>query len=51
MEKYVCSVCGYIYDETEEVFYYLCPVCGNIEKIRPDKCSICGVSGDKFIKY
>ena len=38
-------------EQTEEVFYYLCPVCGNIEKIRPDKCSICGVSGDKFIKY
>jgi rubrerythrin/NAD-dependent dihydropyrimidine dehydrogenase PreA subunit len=38
-------------DETEEVFYYLCPVCGNIEKAVPDKCSICGVQGDKFIKY
>lgn len=38
-------------DKTEEVFYYLCPVCGNIEKFRPEKCSICGVSGDKFIKY
>lgn len=38
-------------DETEEVFYYLCPVCGNIEKSRPDKCSICGVPGDRFIKY
>ena len=38
-------------DETEEVFYYLCPVCGNIEKSRPDKCSICGVPGEKFIKY
>lgn len=38
-------------DETEEVFYYLCPVCGNIEKVRPDKCSICGVPGSKFIKY
>ncbi len=38
-------------DQTEEVFYYLCPVCGNIEKSRPDKCSICGVQGDKFIKY
>ena len=38
-------------DQTEEVFYYLCPVCGNIEKFRPDKCSICGVSGEKFIKY
>lgn len=38
-------------DQMEEVFYYLCPVCGNIEKARPDKCSICGVAGDKFIKY
>ena len=38
-------------DNTEEVFYYLCPVCGNIEKFRPDKCSICGVAGDKFIEY
>jgi rubrerythrin/NAD-dependent dihydropyrimidine dehydrogenase PreA subunit len=38
-------------DQTEEVFYYLCPVCGNIEKFVPEKCSICGVPGDKFIKY
>ena len=38
-------------DQTEEVFYYLCPVCGNIEKYVPEKCSICGVPGDKFIKY
>ncbi|NTW05090.1 MAG: rubrerythrin family protein [Peptococcaceae bacterium] len=38
-------------DQTEEIFYLLCPVCGNIEKIRPDKCSICGVSGEKFIQY
>ena len=38
-------------DEEGEVFYYLCPVCGNIEKGRPDKCRICNVSGDKFIKY
>ncbi len=38
-------------DQTEEVFYYLCPVCGNIEKYVPEKCSICGVSGEKFIKY
>jgi rubrerythrin len=38
-------------NETEEVFYYLCPVCGNIEKAVPDKCSICGVPGSKFIKY
>ena len=38
-------------DQSEEVFYYLCPVCGNIETVRPDKCSICGVAGDRFIKY
>jgi rubrerythrin len=38
-------------DATEEVFYYLCPVCGNIEKAVPDKCPICGVPGSKFIKY
>jgi rubrerythrin/NAD-dependent dihydropyrimidine dehydrogenase PreA subunit len=38
-------------DQAEEVFYYLCPVCGNIEKFQPEKCSICGVPGAKFIKY
>lgn len=38
-------------DQKEEVFYYLCPVCGNIEKFVPEKCAICGVSGEKFIKY
>ncbi len=38
-------------DDVEEVFYYLCPVCGNIKKSRPEKCSICGVPGDKFIQY
>lgn len=38
-------------DEAEEIFYYLCPVCGNIEKFVPEKCSICGVPGAKFIKY
>ncbi|MBU5313708.1 Rubrerythrin-2 [Tissierella carlieri] len=38
-------------DQTEEVFYYLCPVCGNIEKFVPEKCSICNVAGSKFIKY
>ncbi len=38
-------------DQTEEVFYYLCPVCGNIEKFRPEKCSICNVPGEKFIEY
>ena len=38
-------------EKTEEVFYYLCPVCGNIEKVRPEKCSICGIPGDRCIKY
>lgn len=38
-------------DNQEEVFYYLCPVCGNIEKMVPGKCPICGVPGEKFIKY
>lgn len=38
-------------DGEEEVFYYLCPVCGNIEKFVPEKCSICNVAGSKFIKY
>lgn len=38
-------------NDTEEVFYYLCPVCGNIEKFVPEKCNICGVPGSKFIKY
>lgn len=38
-------------DNGEEVFYYLCPVCGNIEKVRPDKCAICNAKGEVFIKY
>jgi len=38
-------------DQSEEIFYYLCPVCGNIEKYVPEKCSICNVAGSKFIKY
>lgn len=37
--------------QEEEAVYYLCPVCGNIEKVRPENCSICGVPGSKFIKY
>lgn len=38
-------------NKTEEIFYYLCPVCGNIEKSVPDKCFICNVPGSSFIKY
>lgn len=36
---------------TKEVFYYLCPVCGNIEKAVPEKCPICGAPGSRFTKY
>lgn len=38
-------------DNEEEVFFYLCPVCGNIEMSLPEKCFICNVKGEKFIKY
>lgn len=38
-------------DAAEEISYYLCPVCGNIEKAVPDKCPICGAPGSSFIKY
>lgn len=38
-------------DNDEEVFFYLCPVCGNIEMSVPEKCFICNVKGEKFIKY
>ncbi|MBS3995110.1 MAG: rubrerythrin family protein [Alkaliphilus sp.] len=38
-------------ENEEEIFYYLCPLCGNIEKSVPDKCFICNVPGAKFIKY
>jgi len=33
------------------VEFYLCPVCGNIEFGRaPEKCSVCGTLGSKFVK-
>lgn len=38
-------------NQDEEVFYYLCPICGNIEKSVPEKCFICNTPGTKFIKY
>ncbi|HHX93312.1 MAG TPA: rubrerythrin family protein [Clostridiales bacterium] len=38
-------------EESGEQFYYLCPVCGNIERAVPERCIICGVPGSKFIKY
>ncbi len=33
-------------DQTEEVFYYLCPICGNIEKIPPGKMQYLWHSGE-----
>ncbi len=38
-------------DKNVEITYYLCPVCGNIEKVRPGKCPICQADGSKFIEY
>ena len=38
-------------EQEEEIFYYLCPVCGNLEKVVPERCFICGTLGTKFIKY
>jgi len=39
-------------EQKEVVDYYLCPVCGNIEKGKvPEKCAICGAKGEVFIKY
>ena len=37
--------------DLENVEFYLCPVCGNIEFGKPaDKCSICGALAEKFVK-
>lgn len=39
-------------EANEEVDYYLCPVCGYIEKGKtPDTCPICRVKGSMFVKY
>ena len=38
-------------DKREEAEFYLCPVCGYIEKNNiPDICPICGTKGNAFIK-
>lgn len=43
-----CAAQGKDLDITE---IYLCPVCGNIELGKPnDKCSICNLPADKFVK-
>lgn len=36
--------------QDQEIELYLCPICGNVELKRPDKCSICGVPGEKFVE-
>jgi rubrerythrin len=33
----------------QDIELYLCPVCGNVEVKRPEKCSICGVNGSRFV--
>lgn len=38
-------------DSDTEMNFYLCPVCGNIETSEVDKCRICNVPWDKFVKY
>ncbi|GAV21974.1 rubrerythrin family protein [Carboxydothermus pertinax] len=30
--------------------YYICPICGNIEKKRPERCAICNAPGEKFFQ-
>ncbi len=35
----------------ENVDYYVCQICGNtVENSAPDKCSICGAAGSRFLK-
>ncbi|PLX41046.1 MAG: rubrerythrin [Deltaproteobacteria bacterium] len=36
--------------DSEETFdYYVCPICGHThERNAPDKCPVCGASGDRF---
>jgi len=37
--------------DVEQVDFFVCQVCGNtVENNVPDKCPICGVPGDRFIK-
>ncbi|MBP7568672.1 MAG: rubrerythrin family protein [Acidobacteria bacterium] len=37
--------------DLENAVIYLCPVCGNVEiGVLPEKCSICGVPGSKFVE-
>ena len=37
--------------DLENVEFYLCPVCGNIEFGKPsENCSICGALAEKFVK-
>ena len=37
--------------KNSEVDYYVCSFCGNtVEKVAPEKCSVCGASLSKFMK-
>ena len=37
--------------QEEEYDYYICPVCGYTEnRGAPEKCPVCGVPGERFIR-
>ncbi len=39
-------------DNDTELDFYLCPVCGNIETSKVDKCPVCNAATwDKFVKF
>lgn len=41
-----------IIDRESDEHYYLCPVCGYIEKGRGDgRCPVCGVPAEKFLEF
>ncbi len=38
-------------EQDEEYDYYVCPVCGSTHpRQAPEKCPVCGLSGQKFLK-
>ena len=67
MDKWICTICGYIYDPIEGdpdngvdpgtawedvPNDWLCPVCGHLEfKTPPTKCPVCGTPGSKYEQY
>ena len=38
-------------EQDEDFDYYVCPVCGSTHpRQAPDRCPVCGLSGEKFLK-